>query len=96
MSKCVRLDNIRFKYDTIFDFGVKFDIFGFAMFGDICFNIYLKKDVFKSCFQQSAKGKMTALNMRKCHVVVQICHLDCMLQSKLRFPRSDPFCVRSD
>ena len=30
-------------------------------FGDIiCFNICLKHGFFKSCFQQSAKGEMTA------------------------------------
>ena len=41
------------------------DIFGFDIFGDIMFfDICLKNGFFKSCFQQSAKGKMTALNVR--------------------------------
>ena len=30
VSKCVKLDKMISKYDTMFDFGVKFDIFGFC------------------------------------------------------------------
>ena len=32
VSTCVKLYKIIFKYDTIFDFGVKFDIWGFVYF----------------------------------------------------------------
>ena len=32
VSTCVKLNKIISKYDTIFDFGVKFDIFGFGYF----------------------------------------------------------------
>ena len=51
------------KYDTVFDFGLKFDIWGFRYFGDILFDVYLKNGICKSCFQQSAKGNMTTLNV---------------------------------
>ena len=54
-----------FEYDSIFDFGITFDIVGFVCsFGDIFFDMYLKNGFFKSYFRQSAKGKMTALTMR--------------------------------
>ena len=33
VSKCVKLDNIVSKYDTTFDFGVRFDILGFGYLG---------------------------------------------------------------
>ena len=32
VSKCVKLNKIVFKSETIFDFGVKFDIWGFGYF----------------------------------------------------------------
>ena len=35
-----------------------------ATFGDVFVNVCLKNGIFKSSFQKSAKGKMTALNMR--------------------------------
>ena len=36
-----------------------------GIFGDIIsFNVCHKHGFFKSCFQQNAKGKMTALNVR--------------------------------
>ena len=64
-SKCVNLDNIISKCDTIFDFGVKIDIFEFCYFlwNKWC-NVYLKNGIFKTCFRQSAKGKMTAWHVR--------------------------------
>ena len=63
--KCVNLDNQIFKYDTIFDFGVKIDIFEFSYFfvNFLC-NAYLKNGIFKICFRQSAKSKMTAWHVR--------------------------------
>ena len=42
----------------------KLTFWDFCIFGDIFFDIYLKNGFFKTCFRQSAKGKMTALNMR--------------------------------
>ena len=35
-----------------------------AIFGDTFVYIYLKNGFSKTCFRQSAKGKMTALNVR--------------------------------
>ena len=41
-----------------------------GIFGDIiCFDICLKNEFFRSCFQQSAKCKMTAQTKRKNHIV---------------------------
>ena len=40
-----------------------------GIFGDIiCFDVCLKNEFFRSCFQQSAKCKMTAQTRRKNHV----------------------------
>ena len=51
------------EYDTLFNVGVEFDIFEFCYLGRyICFDGCLKKGIFKLCFQQSAKGKITALS----------------------------------
>ena len=36
----------------------------FAIFRDVFVNVYVKNGIFKSCFRQSAEGKMTALNVR--------------------------------
>ena len=48
----------------------------FGIFGDTIFcNVDLKNGFFKSCFQQSAKGKMTALTVRSYHVFVKIFRL---------------------
>ena len=55
------------KYDKMLVFGVNFDIFGWlgvCTFGNIVFGICFKNGVFKSCFQQSAKGEITALSLR--------------------------------
>ncbi len=60
-----------------------------------CENIYLKNDIFKICFRQSAKCRMTAQTGRKYNVFVKICNLECILPSKRRFFSSDPFCVFS-
>ena len=59
------------------------------------FDIYLKNWFFESCFQQSAKAKMTALTVRSYHVFVKLCILDCILPSKLQSSTSDPVCVFS-
>ena len=56
------VNKIIFKYDTIFDFGVNFDIL--LYFVNFCYNVYLKNGIFKTCFRQSAKGKMTAWDVR--------------------------------
>ena len=96
VSKCVNWDKIISSSDTIIDLGVKFDIFGFCHFWRFFSkNIYLKNDIFKICFRQSAKCKMTAQTGRKFHVFVKICHLHCILPSKLRFSSSDHFFVFS-
>ena len=56
--------------------GVKLVIFEFEICGDICSqNICLKNGFFESCFQQSAKDKMTALTVRSYHVFVNIFRL---------------------
>ena len=53
--------------DTIFDFGVKFEIFGFCQFGRFFpKNVNLKNGIFEICFRQSAKCKMTAQTRRSC------------------------------
>ena len=54
--KCVKLYQTIYNYDTIVDFGLKFDIFGFSFFFVTFWcNVYLKNEFFKSCFQRSAK-----------------------------------------
>ena len=40
------------------------DFWIFWNFGDTFSNIYLKNDIFETCFRQSAKGKMTAWDVR--------------------------------
>ena len=66
VSKCVNRDKIISSSDTVFDFGVKFDILGFCHFlRFFSKNIYLKNDIFKLCFRQSAKCKMTTQTERK-------------------------------
>ena len=69
----------------------------FVILGDCVFSkhIYLENGIFKICFRQSAKCKMTAQTGRKFHVFVKICNLHCILQSKLRFSSSDHFFVFS-
>ena len=48
----------------------------FAMFADIIiFDVCLKRGMFKSCFQQCAKSKMTALTERSYDVVVKFVFL---------------------
>ena len=45
----------------------------FEILGDIIlFNVYVKNGFFESCFQQSAKGKMTAQTCRKHNFSVNI------------------------
>ena len=39
----------------------------FAMCGDVFFDFHLKNGFFKTCFRQSAMGKMTALDVRQYH-----------------------------
>ena len=96
ISKCVHYKIIS-SYDTFFDLGVKFDMFGFCHFWRCFFskNTYLENGIFKICFRQSAKCKMTAQTRRKYHVFVKNCHLHCILQSKHRFSSSDHFFVFS-
>ena len=73
-----------------------FTFLDFCMFDDILvLNVYLKNGIFKICLRQSAKCKMTAQTGRKFHVFVKICHLHCILPSKLRFSSSDHFFVFS-
>ena len=48
----------------------------FVIFGDfLSNNIYLENGIFKICFQQSAKCKMTAQTERKYHNFITICNL---------------------
>ena len=56
VSECVNCDKIVSGYDTIFDFHVKFDIFGFSIFGHL--------------FIKHLRQKRHLLNMfsRKCQV----------------------------
>ena len=80
----------------VFDFNVKLYIYVFAFFCDILvLNVCLKNGLFKICFRQSAKCKMTAQTGRKYHVFVNICNLECILKTKRGFVSSDPFCVFS-
>ena len=73
------------------DFGVKFDIFAFCcVWYFFAKNVNLKNGMFKICFRQSAKCKMTAQTMRKYHVFVNICNLGCILPSKRRFVELRP------
>ena len=64
VSKCVNGDKMISSSDTIIDLGVNFDIFDFWYF--YAKNIYLKNDIFKICFRQSAKCKMTAQTGEEC------------------------------
>ena len=65
MLECVNLYKIISKYDTNFVFGVKIDICVFFQFlGIFFFYISVKHGFFTTCFRQSAKGKMTAWDVR--------------------------------
>ena len=92
--ECVELYQIVSKYNTMLVFDVNFDIFGFGYlwwynFSDVC----LKYGFFKSCFQQSAKGKMTAQTLRKQHIFSTNSILRLYLPLKPRFSNSPPLCV---
>ena len=68
----------------------------FVIFGDnFPKNISLENGIFKICFRQSAKCKMTAQTWRKFHIFVKICYLHYILPSELRFSSSDHFFVFS-
>ena len=69
MSECVHLCQIVFKQDTSLILVSIVIFWHFCTFGDVCFDICLKHGFFKSCFQQSAEGKMTALTVRSYHVL---------------------------
>ena len=58
----------------------------FVMFG-ILFskNVNLKNGIFKICFRQSAKCKMTAQTGRTYHVFVKICNLECICHQNVDF-----------
>ena len=73
------------KYATIVVFGVNTYMFGFSFFfGDIIvFKVCVKNGSFKSCFQPSAKGKMTALTVRSYHAFVKIFRYDCICNQNL-------------
>ena len=74
----------------------KLTFWDFVIFGNfLSKNISLENGIFKICFRQSAKCKMTAQTGRKYHVFVKICNLECILSSKPRFFSSDPFCASS-
>ena len=82
------------KYDRIFDFGVKLDIFDFLLFFvKCCCNVYLKNGIVQSCFQQSAKGKMIAQTTRKHHLFNRNSTLWLHLPIKPRFSNWPPLCV---
>ena len=85
-----------FSSDTIIDFGVRIDMFYF-FYVWYCFakSIYLKKDIFKICFQQSAKCKMTHKLGDNIMCVSKSAIYICILPSKLRFSSSDHFFVFS-
>ena len=59
----------------------------------ICFAMHLKVVLFKSCFQQCAKGKMTALTARSYQNFVKLCLLACGLHSTLRCCIMEILCV---
>ena len=63
--ECVQPHNTMSEYDTMFDVVVKFDSFEVCYFG-LCipFNMYLKNGILKTCFRQSPKEEMTALDVR--------------------------------
>ena len=62
---------------------------------NFCYNVNLKHGIFKMCFRQNAKCKMTARTGSKYQVFVKFCNLDCISPSKPRFSSSDNFFVFS-
>ena len=59
----------------------------------VCSNINLKNDFFETCFQQSAKGKMTAWDVWQYHVFVKVLtfYLDLPLKSRIHPTPPHPF-----
>ena len=98
MSKCVRWDKIISKYDTSFDFGINFDIFGFCRFWSfgLSQNTDLKNDMFKICFRESAKRKMTAQTGAQTGgqtsvLVLYFCNFGVAAAGSLFFSKDDVF-----
>ena len=61
ISKYVELYTIKSNYDTIAVLVGTFHIFGILLMLDVDSKMYLKSEYVKSCFNQSAWGKITAL-----------------------------------
>ena len=92
ISECVELYLRISKYDILSVLGVKFEMLEVEIVWDvICFNACLKNGFFESCFQQSAKGKMTALTVRSYHIFAKIYCDDCICNQKLDFQAPPPF-----